>query len=260
MSAHRFFLTAPLPASSGPVALPLSAADLHHAASVLRVRAGEQIEAVEPGADSAWLVRVVEVSPAALIAEPVERLVAVHHPHITLVQGVAKGEKMDAIVRQAVEVGATEVVPVLTQRSVVRLDGAKRAAKGERWRRIAESAAKQAHRIRVPLVHDPLPLAEAYPLLAEHDGVVVLWEDAAGTGLKAAVESWVRSADARIALVVGPEGGLSHDEVDALAARGARVVTLGPGILRTETAAVVAVALLAYEFGALGPLGPGDGR
>ena len=85
-------------------------------------------------------------------------------PRVTLFQGVAKGDKMDSIVRQAVEVGVERIVPLMTARSVVRLDQAKRAAKGERWRRIAKSAAEQAKRSSVPDVSDPVDLKAALPL------------------------------------------------------------------------------------------------
>jgi 16S rRNA (uracil1498-N3)-methyltransferase len=252
MSAHRLFLTAPLASATSRTRAELAPQDLHHAVNVLRVRAGEELELVEPGERRAWRVRIARVSAHAIEVEALERLSRVYHPAITLVQGVAKGEKMDAIVRQAVEIGAERIVPMLSERSVVRLDAAKRVARGERWRRLAKAAAEQAHQDRVPRVDDPAPLADIVPVLQEHDGVVVLWEEASGTGLAAATAAWVRSPDARIALVIGPEGGLASSEVAALEGIGAVPVTLGRGILRTETAAIVALSLLSHAMGGLG--------
>ncbi len=254
MSAHRFFLTDALPAGEGAVAAPLSLADLHHARSVLRIAEGEQIELVEPGGVG-WRVRVVSSGAEGVAVERVERLERAEqpfHPQITLVQGVAKGEKMDAIVRQAVEVGAVEIVPVLFERSVVKLDAKKRADRGMRWRRIAKSAAEQSHRDTVPLVHDPATLEEALPAIAAHDGVIVVWEEARGQGLTAGVASWATEPGVRVALVIGPEGGLSATEVERLQELGAIPVTLGATILRTETAALVALALAVHAFGGLG--------
>lgn len=253
MSAHRFFLTAPLDAEVGHRAqLPLAAEDLHHAADVLRIKPGEEIEVVEPDASAAWRVRVAALSRTAASGEVLEVLERVYQPRVTLVQGIAKGEKMDAIVRQAVEVGADKIVPVLTSRSVVRLDGRKRAERGERWRRIAKSAAEQAHRFEVPEVDDPAPLVDVVPLLAGYDEVLVAWEDATGAGIAAATHAVAARPDVRVALVVGPEGGLAAEEVAALERIGATTVSLGSTILRTETAALVALVLTLHGLGGLG--------
>ena len=159
---------------------------------------------------------------------------------------------MDAIVRQAVEVGAEEIVPVLTARSVVQLDARKSAQRAERWRRVALAAAKQSKRTVVPPVSDPVRLRDVLALLSAFDGAVVLWEESGGVGVADAVRHCATSPDARIALLVGPEGGLSADEVAALESIGATSASLGPTILRTETAAIVGLAL---AIGALGGLG-----
>lgn len=252
MSSHRFFLTTALTtAAEGAVALPLTPEDLHHAVRVLRIRPGEDLEVVEPGGQ-AWLVHVESVSEDAVEAVPVEPLAEKPGPAVVLVQGLAKGEKMDAIVRQAVEVGVAEIIPVLTRRSIVRLDARKSAERGERLRRIARSAAEQSHRNRVPDVSDPMPLDSALPLLAGCARVVVLWEDSTGSGISEALAGLCGSPNARVAVVVGPEGGLDSAEVAQLEAIGAVVASLGPSILRTETAAVVAVSIALHELGGLG--------
>lgn len=253
MSSHRFFLTGPLTDVGGEVSLPLSAADLHHAVAVLRIRAGELVEVVDPRARVGWTVRVLSATRELMKAEVVSELVLPKLPHVVLVQGVAKGEKMDLIVRQAVELGAAEIVPVLTSRTVVRLDRSKLQSRGERWRRIAKGAAEQSRRMTVAHVHDPLPISQALASLEAFDAVLVLWEDSStGVGLRSAVTALGARFDGRLALVVGPEGGLSEDEVDSLAAVGGTPVTLGPGILRTETAAVVALAMAMDALGGLG--------
>jgi 16S rRNA (uracil1498-N3)-methyltransferase len=207
---------------------------------------------VEPETSRVWRARIASVGRDGLVVEPVGVLESRRGPRITLAQGVAKGDKMDAIVRQAVEVGAAEILPLMLTRTVVRLDARKRAERGERWRRVSRAAAEQSHRDAVPLVHDPLTLKNALPLLAEHDAVFVLWEEAAGIGLGVALREHASRDDARVALVVGPEGGLTPEEVALLESIGASTVTLGPGILRTETAAVVALAVAQHVFGGLG--------
>jgi 16S rRNA (uracil1498-N3)-methyltransferase len=140
----------------------------------------------------------------------------------------------------------------MTARTIVRLDADKRIARGERWQRIAKSAAEQSKRASVPQVAAPISLAEALELLAGYDRIVVLWEDSSDAGLAATLADLRGQADARVALVVGPEGGLGADEVELLRERGALVATLGPSVMRTETAAVVALALAIAALGGMG--------
>ncbi|MDR3685824.1 MAG: 16S rRNA (uracil(1498)-N(3))-methyltransferase [Coriobacteriia bacterium] len=253
MSAHRFFLTAPLAPVPGGL-MPMAPADVHHAVDVLRLRVGETIDVVEPDG-RVWRISLTEVGSEGVVGDVVREIPTLSLPRVTLFQGVAKGDKMDDIVRQAVEVGAEAIVPILTARSVVQLDERRSAQRAERWQRVALAAAKQSKRATVPLVSAPVPLRDALVELAAFDGAVVLWEECEGLGIASAVKRCASSADARVALIVGPEGGLATEEVDALVALGATPATLGPTILRTETAAIVALAL---AIGALGGLGGSD--
>lgn len=256
MSRHRFFLTQPFPGASagaGGVA-PLSAEDAHHAVRVLRVAPAEEIDLVEPSG-VAWRARVVAASaePAAeLRVELVERLDCAPEPDVTLVFGVLKGGKNEDVIEGAVEVGVSAILPVLTARSIVKLDAAKRAERGGRWRRVAVAAAKQSKRSRVPVVADPVTLRDTHATLAGFDLVLVAWEDAAGPGVAQRMRAARLGPDARVAVVVGPEGGLAAEEVAALEALGALACTLGHTILRAETAAVVGAALAVHELGGLG--------
>ena len=257
MSRHRFFLESPLPSVEGEIALPLSASDLHHAAAVLRVRPSEEIDVVEPGG-RVWRVRVEHASSQAILATIAEEVTLgpdARHPYVTLVFGVSKGSKNDDIVEGGTEVGVSEFLPVLTARSIVKLDGERRAERGERWRRVALAAAKQSKRESVPKVSGPGDLADALVRLAAYDLVLVAWEEAAavGRGVREAIAAArPLRAGAYVAVVVGPEGGLTAEEVSALERVGGVTVTLGVTILRAETAAVVAAALVSHELGGLG--------
>jgi 16S rRNA (uracil1498-N3)-methyltransferase len=250
MSAHRFFIVAPL--GEGPEQLlPLAPDDAHHAVAVLRVRPGEELDVVEP-TGRVMRVEVVSAGAEGVFARLLREVATTAQPQVTLVQGVAKGDKMDDIVRQAVELGAEKIMPVLTARSVVKLDTRKRAERGARWRRVAEAAAKQSKRNAIPVVEDPTTLRGLEVVFAGYDLVAVLWEECDGLGLVDAVSPFAARPNARVAVVVGPEGGLTAEEVTRLVDAGAVAVTLGPSILRTETAAVAAVALALSALGGLG--------
>jgi 16S rRNA (uracil1498-N3)-methyltransferase len=246
MSLHRFFAEGPMPAQGE---IPLAEGALHHLRDVLRLVAGDDIIVVSEGI--AVRVRLTEVGDHAE-GERIEELPARHLPRVTLAQGLAKGDKMDDVVRQATELGVSRVVPFAAERSVVRLDAAKAAARAERWRRIAAEAAQQSQRADIPHVNDVVA-ADALPELLRDSVVLVCWEDANGAeGIAEAIARIAPAASADVAVVVGPEGGLTQREVALLEAAGALTVTLGPTVLRTETAGVVASALAVHARGGLG--------
>lgn len=179
-------------------------------------------------------------------------------PSIVLVQGLAKGEKMDTIIRHATELGVEAFVPFKGERSIVKLDSAKTASRMKRWRSIAKSAAMQSGQRFIPEISEPLVLDEVCSLIKSAAAVVVCWEEETEKGIQEALrgalaKQMICKEDARVAVVVGPEGGLSPHEVDTLLAcnKFASCVSLGSSILRTETAGIVAPALVLYELGAL---------
>jgi len=253
MSRHRFFLEEPLtaPRVGALVVVPFSADDARHAVRALRLRVAEEVDLVEPAGD-VWRVGVTAVEGDVVTVEVIERLPGVREPRVTLVFGVLKGSRNDDVVEGAVEVGVQAIQPVLFDRTIVRLDSQKRAERGERWRRVARAAAKQSKRTFVPSVADPVSASELGPLLAGFDAVLVAWEDAEGAGVAARLRGASLPQDATVAVVVGPEGGLSPEEVAALEAIGAVPCSLGATILRAETAGVVATALVVHELGGLG--------
>lgn len=249
MTAHRFFLEAPLMAEG---ALALSAGDLHHLRDVLRLAPGDEIVAVGTHGAAAR-VRLTGVTAEGVGGVVLEAVEAPRVPRVWLAQGLAKGEKMDLVVRMATELGCERIVPLVTSRSVVRLEASRAPARVERWQRIAAGAAKQAQLTRVPEVAPLADVASLMGVLAGAALTLVAWEDAAGApSVAAAIGDAALPDDAAVAVVVGPEGGFSADEVAVLADAGARVVSLGDTVLRTETAGVVAVALALAGRGGLG--------
>lgn len=172
---------------------------------------------------------------------------AVESPlHVTLAQGISRGERMDYTVQKAVELGVSAVVPVLTERSVVKFGQDNGAKKREHWQGVVISACEQSGRVRLPEVRPPVTLANflASNALA---GLKVLLDPLAGHS----ANDLQRPADGRVLLLVGPEGGLSENERNLAARVGFTGLKLGPRVLRTETAALVALSLLQSQWGDL---------
>jgi 16S rRNA (uracil1498-N3)-methyltransferase len=205
--------------------LRLPEGEAHHVFKVLRGRPGDALEIVD--VDRRLFAAELRDGVEATILEALEA--PEEGGEVTLFQAVPKGGRMDLVVEKATEVGVTRIVPLLTQRGIVEPGG----GKVERWRRVAEAAARQALRMGVPEVLEPVTFAEAARQVGE-EGVVL--HNASGLD---ALEDLVRSP---VSLFVGPEGGWSEEEMRLASAVGVAFAQLGPYRLRSETAGVVAVA------------------
>ncbi len=223
----------------------LEGARLHYLARVLRVKVGDALEVFD-GRGTSFEAQVAELSELHATLTLTRPRVTPPPRAVTLLQGLPKADKLELVLQKGTELGAAAFAPVACARSVVKLDG-KEEKKQQRWQRIAEEAARQCGRAEVPVVHHPRPLFEAVRALPEGTRVLVLDEEETAVPLSAAVPP-----DAPVALVIGPEGGLSRAEVEGLRSLGATSVTLGPLILRTETAGLAALSVLRHLDGLLG--------
>ncbi len=168
---------------------------------------------------------------------------------ITLAQSVPKGDKMDAIVRAATELGVARVVPIVTARTIVRLDDARASDRVRRWRRVAIEATKQCGRAVVPEVEPPRRLVD-FVASAGADGLrLCLWEGAT-RALGAVLDAGERSP-VLATVLIGPEGGFAEEEVGLVSTHGFVLASLGPRVLRTETAGPAVIAALQLRFGDL---------
>jgi 16S rRNA (uracil1498-N3)-methyltransferase len=254
VSLHRFFLAGELPESAAEaVELALTSADRHHLVRVVRLGPGDRIMVVGTDRREAEAT-LVEATLARVVADIDDPVVRPAHPRVALAPALARRERMEFAIQKCTEVGVTEILPVATCRSVVQLDEERSGRRGDRWRRIAEAAAKQSQRAEVPVVRDPLSFDELAAEAARFDVVLVPWEEATtgGLGIGEALDAAGATPDTSVLIVIGPEGGLAADEVSALEAAGGVACTLGDTVLRTETAALVAVSLAIYELGGLG--------
>lgn len=234
------------PTPEGQVAF--DAAETRHLGRVLRLGPGDLVTAVDRQGKQ-WQVRLTDVSARSATGVVLGGEAAGRESplRLTLVQGVPKGDKMDAVVRMATELSAARIVPVLTMRTVIQPPAGGWAPRVARWQRIAAEATKQCGRAMVPEVAAPAPLAAWLAAGGEPGLIVCLWEEAEAALGSALPPPPVAAAT----LVVGPEGGLAADEVRGLRAAGAVVAGVGPRILRTETAGPVGLALLQARYGDL---------
>jgi 16S rRNA (uracil1498-N3)-methyltransferase len=226
-------------------------AETRHLVRVLRLGPGDSVQVVD-GRGSEFAVRLESVEGRSASGTILARASGASESPlvVTLAQGVPKGEKMEWIVRTATELGAARVVPLLTRRTIVRLEAGRWRERARRWQRVAKEAAKQCGRAVIPTVEAPRSIESFLQGDRTADLAVCLWE-----GERRGLSEVLAETEGPVAsalLVVGPEGGLAPDEVDALRARGFRTAGLGPRILRTETAGPVGVALLQARFGDLG--------
>jgi len=208
----------------------------HYLRDVLRLSPGDPVELFD-GRGTAWEARVEPGFEG--LALGARRAAAPGGPSIHLLFALAKGEKCDLVVQKATELGAARLVPFAAERSVVVLDASKGAERAERWRRIAEEAARQCGRADVPEVAAPASLAAALAAVPEGFRLLALH----GEGGRPLAALGLEGAPG-LAAVVGPEGGLTAEELAACRQAGALAASLGPRTLRAETAAIAVVALL----------------
>ena len=225
--------------------------ETRHLTRVLRLGPGELLRAVD-GRGMEYTVRLETISPRGAAGIILARFPgSTESPcAITLAQGVPKGEKMEWIVKAVTELGVSRIVPLLTERCVLRLEPGRWRERARRWQRVAKEAAKQCGRAVIPPVEPPRPLTEFLNERPTADLAICLWEgEVRGLGEILRVKP---TAISSAVLVVGPEGGLTPGEVDASRDRGFESASLGPRILRAETAGPAAVSILQSRFGDLG--------
>lgn len=224
----------------GEIAI-VEGAEGFHAANVRRIRPGEEID-LSDGAGTVAHCVVEEAGKGRLSARVQQRwTVAPASPAVTVVQALPKSDRSELAVELATEAGADAFVAWQAARCVARWDGAARVDKGlRRWRAVARSAARQSRRARIPSVKGVVSTDELVRQVAITDGLVLALHEAATEPFAKAT---VAQADS-VMLIVGPEGGISADEIAALSDAGAVAVRLGPAVLRTSTAAAVALGAL----------------
>ena len=227
----------------------LNEVDSRHALRVLRLEEGAEVELVsEPAHYLAGIAAIEDgVVTVAIRGElrPTEA-----KTQVTLYQGLPKADKMELIAQKATELGVYAIRPVAMERCVVKLEGKDAAKKTERWQKIAREAVKQCARTSVPEVLEVKKLAQLKDEFAQLDVLIVPWEEARDGSIRAALAPFAGREDLRVGILIGPEGGISQKEAMWLAENAnAKLVSLGPRILRTETAGLASLTMVMAYMG-----------
>lgn len=243
MRITRVFVDRPLKPGM-ELKLPGPAAS--HVSRVLRLEEGAQLTLFN-GHGGEYAATILHIQgPVVSVRADAHRTVERESPlHLTLVQSIARGERMDWLVQKATELGVTRIVPVFSERTVVKLDAAQAAKRVEHWRAVAIAACEQCGRNRAPEIGTPGKLAQWLESEAPGEELRLLLDPAAESSAEEL------SPRARAVLLVGPEGGLSAGERELARRKDFKGLRMGPRILRTETAGVAAITLLQGKLGDL---------
>ena len=240
---HRFFAE---PGQIGEKEIVITGADVNHIRNVLRMRADEEV-LIADGQGAEYRCKLTDLGENEVRAQILWKLDgnAELASAVTLFQGIPKSDKMDLIVQKCVELGVDRIVPVSTKRAVVKLDAKKEQTRLKRWNTISESAAKQSGRGVIPEVSGVLSFEKALEEAKKLDVLLIPYERAEHMAETRRVMGEIRPGQS-VGIFIGPEGGFEESEVEEAVAAGARAITLGRRILRTETAGLAVMAMLGY--------------
>ncbi len=246
MQRRRFY--AP-PKARNNNSITLSPDESHHLLRVLRLTIGEEIFVFD-GCDNEYRCKFAAIENKLAVVEIIEKLNdSVESPlQLTLVQALAKGEKFDFIIQKATELGVSRVVPLMTERTDIKLNVEQAGKRLDRWQRISLEALKQSGRRKIVEITLPVSIEAVLELLGR-EGEIIYFNERGGAKLEASLNSF--NTKQQVMAMIGPEGGWSDKEIQLFNYHACKGVSLGRRILRTETAAVAAIALLQYLLGDL---------
>lgn len=245
---HRFFVDSENINSKEVI---IDGEDIKHIKASLRLEIEDEIEVSnKEGTD--YRCKIRQINNDNIVCEIIEtyKSEAESDIDIILFQGLPKSTKMELIIQKSTELGVKKIVPLASERCVVKIHDKKKEKKRiERWARIAQEAAKQSKRGIIPEISSIVSFKDALEILKDEDLVIVPYENEENLGIKTVLKN---TTSKRINIIIGPEGGFEESEIEALKEINSKIVTLGPRILRTETAGFTTSALILYELGDLG--------
>ena len=228
--------------------------DVKHIQKVLRAQVGQELEICNSETGDNYLCDIEEFNEREILCKIIRKTEKVTESNIkvTVFQGLPKADKMEYIIQKSVELGVYDITPVEMKRCVVKLDEKDKSKKIIRWQKISEVAAKQCGRDLIPNINDIINIKKLSEIISDYDVVLVAYENEEKNTLKEELnilkENINKDKQIKIGIVIGPEGGLEEQDVKKLNENGAKVITLGKRILRTETVALNMLSIIMYEL------------
>lgn len=222
--------------------------DVNHIINVLRLKQNDEIQVCNQDTSENYIVQIKEYNNESVICDILKKVdLKTETPFdIDIYQGLPKADKMELIIQKTTEIGAKKIIPVSMERCVVKLTEKDAKKKIERWQKIAEVAAKQSKRDIIPEIEDITNIKKICELVKEYDLFIIAYEEEKQHTLKEVLQN--NKEAKKIGVLIGPEGGIDLKEIDILKQAGAKIITLGNRILRTETAPIVITGNIVYEL------------
>lgn len=224
--------------------------DVKHISNVLRMQKGEQVLIGSKETLVTYLTEIEHIEKEKVVAKIIEKLDTQieSNVEIDLYQGLPKADKMELIIQKTTEIGVSKIIPVDMVRCIVKLDEKDAKKKIERWQKVAEGAAKQSKRSKIPEIKNKIKIKDLENIIGQYDAFIVAYEEENEVTLKQELKNLKEQEEYKIGILVGPEGGITKEEIERLRSYNAKVVTLGKRILRTETAPIVLTSNIIYEL------------
>ncbi len=228
--------------------IEITGTDVNHIKNVLRMKIGEKIS-ISDGCNQEYHCEICEIQEDRIRCKVLSSEEAYKElpAQIYLFQGLPKGDKMEFIIQKAVELGVYGIIPMRTDRTIVKLDSKKEETKRKRWAAIAESAAKQSGRTVIPQIHSVMDFKEAVKFGREFEFPLIPYELAEGMEDTKKILSEIKDG-VKVGIYIGPEGGFEKEEISYAIEQGCKTITLGKRILRTETAGMALLSILMFQL------------
>jgi len=227
--------------------------DVNHIKNVLRKKINDEIIICDAQESKDYFCKIVDIMDDEIVCEINKKIDndVESNINVTIFQGLPKSDKMELVIQKAVELGAFEITPIEMKRCVVKLNEKEKNKKIERWQKISEVAAKQCGRGIIPQINNIISVKDVCNLCNKYDILLVAYENEKVNTLKKEIDNIKNTfmeKEINIGIVIGPEGGIDEKEIEILRESGAKIVTLGKRILRTETVALNIISIIMYEF------------